>query len=162
MIRILSATLIAAALAATIMWEVQDPAPPDLGETLRSPAALAVVLAAPANDRLVDAQGWLATAQERPLFRVDRRPATAANDAVLKTDGPARLTGVLTGPFYNRAIFMAAAGAKPVVVQEGERVANFVVRSIRPGRVVVVEASGVERTLQPTFAEDQSPPREQD
>jgi hypothetical protein len=160
MIRILLVTLIAATLTAIVMWEIQDPAPPELGETLRSPAALAVVLAVPANDRLVDAQGWLVTAQERPLFRVDRRPATAASDAVLKADGPARLTGVLTGPFYNRAIFMAAAGAKPVVVQEGERVADFVVRSIRPGRVTVVEANGVERTLQPSFAEEQSPPRE--
>lgn len=160
MTRIFSATLVAAVLAAVIIWELQDSALPEHTETLYSPAPLAVVLADPAGDRLLVAQGWLTTAQERPLFRVDRRPAAAAGDAALKADSAARLTGVLTGPFYNRAIFVATANAKPVVVQEGERVADFVVRSIRPGRVVVVEASGVERTLQPSFAEDQSPPRE--
>ncbi len=158
MIRILAVTLIAVALLGVIVWETHGSADPRLGGALPSVAGPVVVLAASVDDRLAIAQAWLATAQERPLFRVDRRPATLTNDAVLKADSSARLTGVLTGPFDYRAIFVAAADPKPIVVREGDRVANFVVRSIRPGRVIVVEAGGAERILQPSFAEAPSPP----
>lgn len=158
MIRILAATLIGAASVGVIVWEMQGPAVLRFDEALHSAAGPAVVLAAPVGDSLAIAEAWLATAQERPLFRVDRRPPTLTNDAVPKGDGPARLTGVLTGPFDHRAIFVAAADPKPFVVREGDRVADFVVRSIRPGRVIVVEAGGAERILQPSFAEAPSPP----
>ena len=158
MIRILAASLIAAALVGVIAWEMQGPAGPAAGGALRLVGGPAVAPVAPVGDRLATAQAWLATAQERPLFRVDRRPATPANDAAPKAEGSARLTGVLTGPFDHRAIFVAAADPKPIVVREGDRVADFVVRSIRPGRVVVVEAGGGERILQPSFAEAPSPP----
>ncbi len=63
-----------------------------------------------------------------------------------------RLTGVITGPFGNNAIFMSAGDAKPLVVTEGTQVGDFVIRSIEPGRVVVVEAAGNVRTLTPAFA----------
>jgi len=156
--RILAATLTAAALAGVIVWEAQGSASPQAGVALRDAGVPDVALAAPVGDRLAIAQAWLATAQERPLFRVDRRPATPANDATPKSDGSARLTGVLTGPFDHRAIFVASADPKPIIAREGDRVGGFLVRSIAPGRVVVVEAGGGERILQPSFAEAPSPP----
>ena len=50
-------------------------------------------------------QGWVATALERPLFRTDRRPPKGADEVARGGDEPLRLTGVITGPFGNRAIF---------------------------------------------------------
>ena len=49
-------------------------------------------------------------------------------------DAPLRLTGIITGPFGNNAIFMAAGDAKPLVVSEGMQVGDFVIRSIDPAR----------------------------
>jgi hypothetical protein len=96
------------------------------------------------------AVAWVATALERPLFRENRRPAKSI-DVGSPTGGPARLTGIMTGPFGKRAIFASPNEAKPIVVGEGGRVADFVVRSIGPGQALI-EADGSMRTLRPAFA----------
>jgi hypothetical protein len=57
----------------------------------------------------------------------------------------------MTGPFGKRAIFASPSEGKPVVVGEGGRVTDFVVRSIDPG-LAIIEADGGIRTLRPAFA----------
>ena len=107
--------------------------------------------AAPGLASIDAVQGWVSTALGRPLFREDRRPPKGANEVALKADAPMRLTGVITGPFGNRAIFMSGENTTPVVAREGAHVGDFVVRSIEPDRVVV-ELAGTVRTLKPSFA----------
>jgi hypothetical protein len=95
---------------------------------------------------------WAETALARPLFRENRRPEDASNGRFQQRDETARLAGILTGPFGNRAIFMEPAdNAKPMTLVEGERVGSLLVRSIQPGRVIV-EIDGTVRTLTPAFA----------
>ena len=111
MSRVLAGAAVAAlALAGTIYWEKRDSARPDIAATTsgRSPL-MGTVRAAPGLATIDVVQGWVSTALGRPLFREDRRPTKIANDAVTKVDAPTRLTGVITGAFGNRAIFMSAA-----------------------------------------------------
>jgi hypothetical protein len=159
MSRVLAGALVAAAaLAGAIYWETQDAAAPDLGATTGRLPLTSMVRAAPAGDTNDAAQGWISTSAARPLFREDRRPPRTSDDVVMKGDAATRLTGVITGPFGNRAIFMSSAeNAKPLVVSEGARVSDFVVRSIEPGHVVV-ESDGMARTLKLTFSDVAKPP----
>ena len=124
MSRLLPATLaVAALLAGAIVWELQDVAGPD----------------------------WVATALERPLFRQDRRPPKGADEVARGGNEPLRLTGVITGPFGNRAIFRSGDSAKPIVAEEKAQLNGFMVRSIEPGKAVIVETDGTVRTLKPSF-----------
>jgi hypothetical protein len=161
MSRILAGALVVAtAMAGTIYWEMQGPAGPDLSAATpgRSPL-MSTVRAAPGPDTNSIMQGWVSTALERPVFREDRRPTKTSEDVAATGAGPTRLTGVITGPFGNRAIFMTAAeNAKPLVVKEGARVGDFVVRTIEPGHVVV-ESDGMVRTMKLTFTEAAKTPR---
>jgi len=153
------ATVVAVALVATIVWEGREPAGPDLGGTPARPAGPGRVRPAPAADPVAAAQGWVATALERPLFKENRRGDKSSTEMAVKGEGLMRLTGVITGPFGNNAIFMSAGDAKPLVVTEGMQVGAFVIRSIEPGQVVV-EANGNVRTLTPSFAHGTvAPPR---
>jgi hypothetical protein len=149
----------AVVLAGTIYWEVQESARPDIATVTsgRSPL-IGTVRAAPGLASLDVVQGWVSTALGRPLFREDRRPAKTANDVAQKGDAPARLTGVITGPFGNRAIFMSGENQPPIVAKEGARVSDFVVRSIQPDQVIV-ETDGNVRTLKPSFAGPANAPR---
>ena len=158
MSRLLPATLaVAALLLGAIVWELQDVAGPDHGTPAERSSAVPVVRAAPVVEPGDVLQGWVATALERPLFRTDRRPPKGADEVARGGDEPLRLTGVITGPFGNRAIFMSTGDAKPLTVQEGTRVGDFVVRSIEAGGVVV-EAAGKVRTLRPSFAQGPARP----
>ena len=158
MSRIFTGALVtAAALSGTIYWETRDNAAPDLVAAPRAPVT-SVAHAAPGPDANEVMQGWTSTALARPLFREDRRPPAVSADAGPKGDGPTRLTGVITGPEGNRAIFMAGTNAKPIVAKEGAHVSDFVVRSIKPGQVVV-EADGMVRTIKLTFSDVAKPPR---
>jgi general secretion pathway protein N len=95
----------------------------------------------------------VATILARPLFRDNRRPVADAAAAVAsRGDDQARLSGVVTGPFGNLAIFTSAANPKPIVVHVGGRISGAIVRTIEPGRVVVESGSGV-HTLTPVFAD---------
>lgn len=104
------------------------------------------------------ARAWVGATLERPLFRADRRPPKAPADPVAEADEPIRLTGLITGPFGNRAIFVSGQDPKPHVAVEGARVGSFLVLSIGPDRAVV-ESGGNVRTLRPAFVETKSPLR---
>ncbi len=160
MSRVLAGALVAAvALAGTIYWETRNSAAPDLGAASGRAPLMSTARAAPAADTNDVMQGWVATSLARPLFREDRRPTKTSDDVVLKGDAQTRLTGVITGPFGSRAIFMSSAeNAKPLVVKEGAHVSDFVVRSIEPGHVVV-ESDGMPRTLKLTFSDAAKSPR---
>ena len=88
---------------------------------------------------------------ERPLFRQDRRPPKGADEVARGGNEPLRLTGVITGPFGNRAIFRSGESAKPIVAEEKAQLNGFTVRSIEPGKAVIVETDGTVRTLKPSF-----------
>ncbi len=151
MSRLLPATLaVAALLLGAIVWELQDVAGPDPGTPSGRSAAVPVARAAPEAEPGDVLQGWVATALERPLFRTDRRPPKDA-DVARGGDEPLRLTGVITGPFGNRAIFRSGESAKPIVAEEKAQLNGFTVRSIEPGKAVIVETDGNVRTLKPSF-----------
>ena len=97
-------------------------------------------------DPAAAAQGWVATALERPLFRTDRRPPKGADEVARGGDEPLRLTGVITGPFGNRAIFRSGESAKPIVAEEKAQLNGFMVRSIEPGKAIIVETDGTAAT----------------
>ena len=87
----------------------------------------------------------------RPLFSPDRRPAA---DAVTVASGRTvpglpRLAGILVGPFGRSAIF-ATNGAKPIVVQEGGRVADYTIKSIEATQVHLLGPDGAQ-VLYPSF-----------
>ena len=131
MSRIAPGVLLAcAALAATIVWEVQNFSELDLPEAGGRSFAKSVTSTATGPAAKDIAQGWMTTALERPLFRENRRPPQVSGDPASRADEPTRLTGVMTGPFGNRALFLTAGNPKPIVAQEGSRVGDFVVLSI--------------------------------
>jgi hypothetical protein len=153
MSRLLPATLaVAAILTAAIVWELQDVGSPDPGLPTGRSSAVPVARAVSGSDESDVLQGWVATALERPLFRTDRRPPKGADEVARGGNEPLRLTGVITGPFGNRAIFRSGDNAKPIVAEEKAQLNGFVVRSIEPGKAVIVETDGNVRTLKPSFA----------
>ena len=144
------ALAVTAALAGIVQLELQGAFGPDSGAVPNRPAIPAAA-DAPAPGLKDAAQDWVTTALGRPLFSANRRPAQAVAVVTAVTAAPAvRLTGVMTGPFGRRAIFMVAGNAKPVVVEAGGRVGGAVVREIRQGQAVV-ESDGAVRTLTPSF-----------
>lgn len=90
---------------------------------------------------------WIAAILGRPLFDRARRPPSGT----VSSAGALRLSGVIIGPFGRQAIFEPAGGGKPVVVHEGDRVGDSIVRSIGPDLVLVVGGSGV-RALRPSYS----------
>jgi hypothetical protein len=57
----------------------------------------------------------------------------------------------MTGPFGNRAIFRSGESAKRIVAEEKAQLNGFMVRSIEPGKAVIVETDGNVHTLKPSF-----------
>ena len=145
-------------LLASICWELHSFAEPRPAKVPGRGAVPTLALNipeinVPEIDVIEIAQGWVATAVERPLFRRDRRPLKATSDAALEADEFLRLTGVIIGPFGNRAIFVLGSNSKSIVMVEGVRVGDLMVRSIEPGQAVI-ESGGNVRTLKPTFAKE--------
>ena len=163
MSRLLPASLAAAAvLIATIVWEVTDSPTVNPEAPSGRPSAARAGGASPAAETSELVQAWMETALERPLFREDRRPVKTADEPARGGNETLRLTGIITGPFGSRAIFQSGDSARPIVADVKTRLNGFVVRSIEPGKVVVVDAGGDVRTLKPAFAEgDQTPRRAQ-
>jgi general secretion pathway protein N len=90
----------------------------------------------------------LAQALARPLFSSTRRPPAAANDSVISSDlADTRLTGIVTEPGHQVAIF-AVNGAKPLRLTEGEAVSGWRIESITP-REVSLSGPGGTKTLEP-------------
>jgi hypothetical protein len=153
MSRLLAGALAVAAISvAAIVWEVQDSAGPELVAPAGRASVANVARTASGSEPDDVPQGWVNTALERPLFREDRRAVRASGEVARSNNEPLRLTGVITGPFGNRAIFLAAGSTKPIVAEQNAQLNGFVVRSIEPGKAVVVEPDGTERTLTPSFA----------
>ena len=144
----------AAMVLGLIVWEAArfEFGVPDSTPRLGEPVA--PVRAASVRNNEAPVASWIGAALERPLFREDRRPAKPVLGA-LQVDAPARLIGVITGPFGKRAIFLPAGNSKPIVVSEGARVSDFQVRSINPGEAIVETEGGV-RTLRPSLLGDPS------
>jgi hypothetical protein len=153
MSRLFAAALLTAGLLGGVLaWEVQDFSGPEPGPAVRPRAAAPAARAAAAGEPGGIAQEWVATALERPLFREDRRPPKGADAVVARGNEPLRLTGIITGPFGKRAIFLSSDSPKPIIVQENAEVSGFIVRTIEPGKAVVVEPDGTVRTMRPAFA----------
>jgi hypothetical protein len=150
------ALVVASALVATICWEARSTWQSGEGAIPRHAALSGPAATSAAPIPADPVETWATTSLQRPLLRESRRPDKAAVEAERKGDEGPRLAAVMTGQFGNRAIFMMPGIAKPVVVQEGSEVGDFVVRSIEPGRVVVESAGGL-RTYKPLFAR-KSPP----
>ena len=160
---VLPATLVlASALLATIGWEVQDATPSGQAPILARTSAVGSPRTLGDADRKQVTQEWVSTTLARPLFREGRRPAATSGDPARTVDEPLRLTGVMTGPFGNRAIFLSAESPKPIVAREGTVVDGFVVRTIEPGLAVLEGSAGNVRTLKPSFGAGERPsPRAQ-
>ena len=92
---------------------------------------------------------WAATILARPLFSPDRRPSAAAA-AITSAPGLPRLAGIMVGPFGRSAIF-AGDGPKPLVAQEGARIAGYTVKAIEAAQVRLSGPNG-NVVLYPTFA----------
>ena len=146
---LLGAAAAAGMLTGIIYWEAGDFVQPAMGELIAQVPAQVADQVAATLDPSDSVQAWVVTALERPLLREGRRPYPVVGNKS-EAEGTVRLSGVLTGPFGGRAIFVSEASPKPIVVQEGARISSFVVRLINPGRVVV-EANGSMRTLVPSF-----------
>ena len=135
-------------LAAVIALEVSN-APRDDVEPLQVQPADNVSPKSPTPaDHTND---WAATALARPLFSPDRRPAADAATVASGRSVPGlpRLAGILVGPFGRSAIF-ATNDAKPIVVQEGGRVAAYTVKSIEATQVHLLGPDGAQ-VLYPSF-----------
>ena len=142
------ALLVAAALVAVIALEVSSPPADDVARSQTHPAATVPPISSATADRTND---WVAAVLARPLFSPDRRPAA---DAVTVASGRTvpglpRLAGILVGPFGRSAIF-ATNGAKPIVVQEGGRVADYTIKSIEATQVHLLGPDGAQ-VLYPSF-----------
>jgi hypothetical protein len=146
----LGLALLASALAATVMLEL-DAAQPAEDRTgivpiHHLPRAKA---RAASEDPMDHTDQWVASALARPLFSRDRRPTP---EATKTSGGPAfaslpRLTGVVIGPFGRTAIFAVGEAGKAVEVKEGKSLGAYTVRAIAPGRVTVAGPEG-ERVVQ--------------
>jgi hypothetical protein len=135
-----------AGLAAVVALEVIN-APQGTVGSLPSRAA-----AIPPSAKSVSADHsgeWVSSILARPLFSPDRRPSSAAA-AVAGLPGLPRLSGIMFGPFERSAIF-APDGAKPIVAQEGARIAGYTVKAIEATQVRLIGPSG-STVLYPTFA----------
>jgi hypothetical protein len=98
-------------------------------------------------------EGWKADILARPLIYPGRRAPSLAPALTADNAAPApvpRLTGVIVSPSGRHALFTAAPGARPVTVDEGERVGPYLVRSIRSNEVVV-DGPGGTRSLHPAY-----------
>jgi hypothetical protein len=100
----------------------------------------------------------LATTLARPLFSSTRRPPqSAASDGATGTDlADARLTGIVTAPGRNIAIF-AVNGAKALSLTEGETVSGWRIEAITP-REVALSGPGGTKSFQPKADPSLAPP----
>jgi hypothetical protein len=147
-----SMLLLAGVLTIAIAFEllntsVDDRARPESGMPAELPLTPATVLASVPRATSMELVEFILA---RPLFSPDRRP-TSSSAAVAAPQPPLpRLTGVVVFSSEQRAIFAPSGNGKSVVVAEGERIGDVLVRRIEAGRVTVLTPDG-ERVLRPTF-----------
>jgi hypothetical protein len=148
--------LIGAGLAAVIALEISNTPRDDVSPLTMRTAAEATPAPSSAGDHSGD---WVTAILTRPLFSPDRRPAAGVATGARATSVPGlpRLAGIMVGPFGRSAIF-AADGTKPIVVQEGGRVAAYTVNSIEATQVRLLGPEGTQ-VLYPSFAPAAAPAR---
>jgi hypothetical protein len=111
-------------------WVAPQPLPPNLDAA--SATFLSVNPAAASNDR---------TLLERPLFVIDRRPATAKPVAAPEPAAPpppdlldkTKLRGIVRGPALNGVL--AEVDGKPRFIRSGESLGEWTLRGIREREV---------------------------
>lgn len=140
---LLSATGLAAIVALELANAPQDTVGPLPSQAAAiSPSSKSVAVADHSDE-------WVSTILGRPLFSPDRRPSSTSA-AVAGLPGLPRLSGIMVGPFGRSAIF-AAEGTKPLVAQEGARIAGYTVKAIEATQVRLIGPNG-NVVLHPTFA----------
>lgn len=155
---ILALASLAAVLVAVLALELLAMPDPVAGPPEATPAPPALPVAASntpaeARDKL---DVLVQTVLARPLFTPGRRPAPAAEGPAGAADADLpRLAGVIVAPSGRRAIFVSA-DAHSLVVQEGGSVGRYVVRSIAPGQVTLVDAER-QQVIRPSHAKGTMP-----
>jgi len=101
-----------------------------------------------------ETEAWAGAILARPLFSIGRRPPkiAAAHSASTQADIP-RLSGIMIAAGFKRAIFAPDGGGKPLVLTEGEALADTSIRTIQPGQVTL--ASG--EVLRPAYDKNRVP-----
>ncbi len=142
--------LVAAALAGVLALEIRA-SRTQQGTPLAAAAERPPAEAAPALPTATNMHpDWTAILLARPLFTPSRRPAPASQTAPAQPGGLPRLAGILVSPSGRQAIFAGPKDGKPIVTREGDRIADQLVQSIRPGEVTVLGPAGA-RVLHPAF-----------
>jgi hypothetical protein len=101
-----------------------------------------------------ETDAWVNAILARPLFSIGRRPPKPAVVRSAGTDeGIPRLSGIMIAAGFKRAIFAPDGGGKPLVLTEGQTLADTSIRSIEPGEVVL--ASG--EVLHPAYDKNRVP-----
>jgi len=140
----LSLALLATVLAAAIVLELDDAAPPAASGTgvvpMRQKAK--VEPRATTRDPGDRTDNWLRTALARPLFSRNRRPTDAGAGTGTTLGSLPRLTGVVIGPFGQSAIFAATDGGRPTVLTVGQTLGEYTVEKIEPAGVTVSGPQG--------------------
>jgi hypothetical protein len=101
-----------------------------------------------------DTDTWVTAILSRPLFSIGRRPPKIAAPRSAGTqEGIPRLSGIMIATGFKRAIFAPEGGGKPLVLREGEPLADTAIRDIQPGQVIL--ASG--EVLHPAYDKNRVP-----
>jgi hypothetical protein len=139
---------LAAVLAGVLALEIAAPDEPP--EIAARPRALALAAPATPSASGVDAAATerrVVTILARPLFEPDRRPPSGPRtaSAAAAPSPPPRLAGTLVSPSGKRAIFVAAEGARPVTLGEGDKLDRWTVSEIGNGAVTLTSGQGALR-----------------
>jgi len=113
-----------------------------------APPKLAAGLHAGQRAATRDTEAWVSAILSRPLFSIGRRPPKIAAPRSAGTqEGIPRLSGIMIATGFKRAIFAPEGGGKPLVLREGEPLADTAIRDIQPSQVIL--ASG--EVLRPAY-----------
>lgn len=146
---IVGTTLLCSEIAGVSPW-ASGPDERDVGLTPQVMVVKPVSTPTPIPAELME--NWAARIAARPLFAPARRPASPPAAPAGKPASPPRLSGVMSWPGGDYAIFQPDKEAHPIVAGEGTVLGEWTVRTITKGRVVV--SRGDERlVLHPTFAD---------
>ena len=142
---------LAAALAATAMFEVEIQSTSPDGERrsiVVAPSEIVAARVAADTDRLPEMEAMILA---RPLFEASRRPPERrTTGAGASTPSLPRLAGIIVGPAGRSVIFAGPTGERPLVLAEGDKVGGYLIQSIVADQVVVTSRDG-SRVLHPSF-----------
>jgi hypothetical protein len=147
---------IATAAGCVVTWEISafERLAPARDRTLAHPLQTATTVSPVAfRERYTrdsaDVESWVSTALARPLFSPDRRPVSSSTASASNTTRHLpRLAGIVISSESRRAIF--SDGPKPIVVNEGDHIEGYIVRSIT-AREVYLATPHETQVLRPTF-----------